>query len=198
MEQNFWKCGVEHREESGARMGQGFQRFLFETFYFSCYQLQFTTLYETLTGLLPGRCGSTGKRVYYQELSECLYFGHKLAIWWFSTATKLLPHHDTRCCDERAGGYFIQISIFSCPRFLCLLLQDHLKKHKERIHENISYQCPKCELALNDKAHLKEHVKVTHDGFKYECSECGFQYSTSTGLRMHKKNIHQKNIVWFF
>ena len=70
--------------------------------------------------------------------------------------------------------------------FIIILRPGDLKRHINRIHENVKdYKCDYCE------GSLKKHIYIVHEGHKdYECESCDKSFSHEQNLKRHIKTIH--------
>ena len=73
---------------------------------------------------------------------------------------------------------------------------DHsgLFRHKQAVHEGVTYDCNQCDYKATLKANLKAHIESKHEGIrKFACNFCDYRYSAKHNLKNHLKNIHANN-----
>ena len=68
--------------------------------------------------------------------------------------------------------------------------KDHLKLHKDSIHEGVRYSCDTCDYKATTKDNLKKHKDSIHEDVKYSCDHCVYTTSWKTLLLQHRKNKH--------
>ena len=61
------------------------------------------------------------------------------------------------------------------------------KRHKQSIHDGITYPCSQCNFYTPDKGVLQIHIKSIHMGVRYECSHCGRKYKDEKRWTNHMK-----------
>ena len=49
----------------------------------------------------------------------------------------------------------------------------HLNRHIKSFHENVRYNCDKCEKSYSWKGHLNRHIQAVHEKVGYNCEKCG-------------------------
>ena len=62
-----------------------------------------------------------------------------------------------------------------------------LAKHA-KIHENVVWNCDKCDYSTNDKRLLKSHRRKHEQKPKYSCTKCGKSFIYHTQWSQHKNN----------
>ena len=65
--------------------------------------------------------------------------------------------------------------------------------HISSIHDQVKYECNKCEYKATQRSHLTQHVRSIHDQFKYDCKNCEYKATFVGSLRTHMKAKYQKN-----
>ena len=68
--------------------------------------------------------------------------------------------------------------------------KQHLKVHKESIHQGITYPCSLCGYLGTIKQSLKEHERSKHGLWKLNCDLCDETFSERLPLRDHMKTVH--------
>ena len=66
----------------------------------------------------------------------------------------------------------------------------HLKTH-HLLHDNVRYNCVKCEKNFYDKSTLNKHIQSVHGKIRYNCDKCGKSFSSKQYLNTHIQSVHQ-------
>ena len=69
------------------------------------------------------------------------------------------------------------------------------KRHKQSIHDGITYPCSQCNFYTPDKDVLQIHIKSIHTGMgvRYECAHCGRKYKDKKRWKDHMKSKCSEN-----
>ena len=69
--------------------------------------------------------------------------------------------------------------------------KDHLKNHKEAVHERkSSYTCYICKACFKDKPTMEEHIRQHSGETPYICTKCPLSFATKTLYRKHLFTSH--------
>ena len=70
--------------------------------------------------------------------------------------------------------------------------KSHFNRHMKSIHENVKHICDKCEKTFSLKHNLMQHIQSVHDNLIYDCDKCDKSFSRRNSLRRHAPTIHAK------
>ncbi len=74
------------------------------------------------------------------------------------------------------------------------LTLNHLRRHKQAIHEGLKYKCELCSKEFTHKSSLKQHVNAMHLHQKnYQCKQCDKKFKFSKSLAVHINVHHNKD-----
>ena len=66
-----------------------------------------------------------------------------------------------------------------------------LSDHVRVVHENIRHNCDKCEKSFTRKTNLNEHIQAVHENVRYSCDGCEDSFSQKKNLNEHLRNVHE-------
>ena len=132
---------------------------------------------------------------YYHELQEHIGIKQKCTECTYSHyfSTKVITHFTlvhlkfpkksimfTRVCDE---------CNFKTKR------QDHLKHHKESVHDGIIYSCDSCTFQTNRKGNLGRHDNENHLEIRLPCDEDQFMYNRV--FQINQYSFYRRHLLEF-
>uniref|UniRef100_A0A7S1TCL4 C2H2-type domain-containing protein n=1 Tax=Compsopogon caeruleus TaxID=31354 RepID=A0A7S1TCL4_9RHOD len=66
-----------------------------------------------------------------------------------------------------------------------------LARHSLAVHENQTYECPKCDCRFNSSSNLQRHVQNVHcKVLAFQCSVCGYPFSSKFNANRHLQRKH--------
>ena len=72
--------------------------------------------------------------------------------------------------------------------------KEHLKIHKQSIHEKITFPCEICEKEFSSKMNLNKHIKRVHKKEKkFTCNRCHMRFCSNTELILHTNAKHSNH-----
>ena len=68
--------------------------------------------------------------------------------------------------------------------------KDHLKKHIQSVHREVTYSCDECNYTTTEIGYLRNHIKSTHSKAQYPCDKCDYTAIHQDNLKTNKKSKH--------
>jgi len=124
-------------------------------------------LHVSQTGSRKENIARTGNAKIKQDITETTY------------SSVLKRHKKSVSCDLCPAQFGLNAS---------------LKRHKQAVHEVLTYPCDLCTYRAPYQGNLIRHIKSVHEGVKYPCKYpcnlCSLQFVWPSALKKHKKRVH--------
>jgi len=66
-----------------------------------------------------------------------------------------------------------------------------MTRHKEKVHEGLTYPCEFCGFVATFRDALKKHMRRKHSSERYACNQCNYVAKNPDSLKHHIRSIHE-------
>ena len=105
------------------------------------------------------------------------------------TKYKNFTKHTTQCDGNMPYSAICQI----CGQLLST--KDHLKRHIEKLHGEMKFDCDQCDYKAANQRSINIHIKKVHGGKVYVCDQCEFRGRSKIDLKRHLLTHMKRNPV---